>query len=102
MTKPVKQLEKDLHRKICSYFKSQGYEIIKLTTLAYYGRKGWPDIIVLDKAPRHPLWIEIKSKTGRVTWLQQSKILELRERGYQAFVVRSMNQAKHAEKQWRK
>ena len=83
------------------YFKGRGYRFLEHTPLGRFTRKGWPDFLVLDEAPRHPLWLYIKKPFMRVKPLQKRRIAELRKRGYQVYTVRSAQQAKTVEKLWR-
>ena len=83
-----------LSRTIRSWLICEGYEVIKLTTMRQYGTAGWPDLLVLDKAPRMPLFVEIKTATGKATPLQERRHEQLRERGYPVFIVRSLQETK--------
>jgi hypothetical protein len=100
MTKPVKQTERILHKKVRSWLVGQGLEVIKLTTMKRYGSAGWPDLLILDKAPRLPLFLELKAEDGQVTPLQADKIKKLRERGYPVFVARSVHEAQVYVEAW--
>ena len=101
MTKPVKQTEHSIQKSIRLWLISQGYEVIKLTTMRQYGSAGWPDLMVLDKWPRPPLFLEIKTQDGKVTPLQAQRIKTLRDRGYPVFVARSLSSAKLIVEAWR-
>jgi hypothetical protein len=94
MTKPIKQTERVLHKKVRSWLNGQGFEVVKLTTMRQYGSAGWPDLLILDKAPRLPLFLELKTEFGEVTPLQEQRIKQLRKRGYPTFVVRSLDEVK--------
>ncbi len=101
MTKPPKQTERSIQKSIRLWLISQGYEVIKLTTMRQYGSAGWPDLMVLDKMPRPPLFLEIKTESGVVTPFQMQRIKTLRDRGYPTFVVRSLPTAKIVVGAWR-
>lgn len=101
MTKPVKQTERTLHKNTRAWLIGQGYEVIKLTTMKRYGSAGWPDLLVLDKMPRPPLFLELKTEYGVVSPLQARRHKQLRDRGYPVFVVRSLHRAKIVTEAWR-
>ncbi len=100
MTKPVKQTERTLHKQVRNWLITQGLEVIKLTTMKRYGSAGWPDLMVLDQAPRLPLFLELKTQDGQVTPLQKQRHMQLRQRGYPVFVARSLDEAKVFVEAW--
>lgn len=100
MTKPVRQTERTLHKQVRTWLIKHGFEVIKLTTMKRYGSAGWPDLMVLDKAPRLPLFLELKTQDGRTTPLQDQRIKLLRNRGYPTFVVRSLDEVKVYVEAW--
>lgn len=96
----VVQSERSIQTAIRKWLVKEGFEVIKLTTMRQYGSAGWPDLLVFDKAPRLPLFLEIKTEFGKVTPLQNQRIEQLRNRGYPTFVVRSLHQAKIYVEAW--
>lgn len=100
MTKPPVQSERSIQKAIRTWLVGQGFEVLKLTTMKRYGSAGYPDLMVLDKAPRLPLFLEVKTEYGRTTPLQEQRIKSLRERGYPTFVVRSLPETKIVIEAW--
>jgi len=100
MTKPPVQSERNLQKAIRKWLVINGFEVIKLTTMRQYGSAGWPDLMVLDKAPRLPLFLEIKTEQGRTTPLQDQRIKSLRNRGFPTFVVRSVEEMRVVVEAW--
>jgi len=99
VTKP-KQSERVIQRSVRGWLISEGFEVIKLTTMRQYGTVGWPDLLVLDMAKFPPLFMEIKTETGKLTPLQKEKHRILRERGYTVCIIRSLPQAREVVESW--
>jgi len=99
VTKP-KQSERSIQKAILAWLRSNDFLVMKLTTMGRYGTAGWPDLMVLDKAPRLPLFLEVKTEFGKLTPLQEQRIEALRKRGYPVFVVRSVPQTKLVVDAW--
>lgn len=97
---PPAQSERSIQRAISRWLKSQGFLVIKLTTLGRYGTAGWPDLMVLDRSPRPPLFAEVKTEFGKLTPLQEQRIQELRDRGFSVRVWRSVDDARGAVARW--
>ena len=71
--KKIKELEK------------QGYYVIKLTTT---NKNGIPDLIAL-RSDCSILFVEVKTKKGRVSKLQEYRMKELKNYGFQVEVYRN-------------
>lgn len=52
---------------------------------------GFPDLLCLPYANVGPFFLEVKTKTGRVSAAQEQVHLMLKERGYPVAVVRSVD-----------
>ena len=72
------------------YLRDHGCLCIKLTTLGRYGKKGWPDYLVLlpKGASLDRVWfIEFKAGGEKPTPLQRLRIRTLREFGFTVSVI---------------
>jgi len=76
--------EQQIQAKKIKELEAAGYYVIKLIKT---NKNGIPDLIALH--PGHtPLFVEIKSKKGRVSALQKYRVDELRKHGFRAEVYR--------------
>lgn len=84
--------EADIVRKIMNYLKSVPECFAWKEHGGMYGTAGIPDII----ACYHGGFIafEVKTKSGKVTALQEATMQKIRKAGGQAFVVRSLEEVK--------
>lgn len=76
--------EQQYQKKLIDEYTKNGYYVIKLIKTNV---NGIPDLLCL-KADEPPIFIEVKTKTGVVSKLQEYRIKELKERGFIAFVDR--------------
>ena len=80
-------LEKDIEKILVGEVKKLGGRAYKWVSP---GNDGVPDrIVVFPNRP--PIFVELKSETGRLSALQQVQIKRLRELGQAVFVVRGMD-----------
>ena len=80
-------LEKDIEKILVGEVKKLGGRAYKWVSP---GNDGVPDrIVVLPNRP--PIFVELKSETGRLSALQQVQIKRLRELGQAVFVVKGID-----------
>ena len=75
--------EGKIQKKIIDKLTEQGYYVINLIKT---NKNGIPDLIAL-KDGEVPLFIEVKTKTGRLSELQKFRIEELKNKGFKAIVL---------------
>ena len=80
-------LEKDIEKILVSEVKKLGGRAYKWVSP---GNDGVPDRIVIFPN-RPPIFVELKSETGRLSALQQVQIKRLRELGQAVFVVKGID-----------
>lgn len=71
--------------KTIKYYENLGYYVIDLIKT---NKNGLPDLLCLKDGEK-PLFIECKEKTDTVKPLQEFRIKELRNLGFEAFVSKS-------------
>lgn len=81
--------EQLIQKKILDWLSDNGFYCLKL---AKTNKNGVPDIIAMKK----PIvfFIEVKSEKGVVSKLQEFRIDELKQNGWQTFVVKSLDELK--------
>ena len=76
--------EQQIQAKKIKELEAQGYYVLKLIKT---NKNGIPDLLAL-----HPnkeiLFVEVKTKTGRVSKLQEYRIKELKDHGFEATIHR--------------
>lgn len=77
--------ESKYQNKIIKDFESRGWFVLKLIKT---NKNGIPDLVCL-KDGHKPTFIEVKAKKGVVSKLQEYRIKELNEHGFNAFIKRS-------------
>ena len=97
--KPIAR-ERDLQAAIRRWLTGQKFLVLKLSMMRQYGSGGWPDLMVLDHAPRTPLFLEVKTGLGSTTPLQNQRMQLLRLRGFHVEIVRSVEGAREAVEEW--
>ena len=75
--------EGKIQKKIIDKLTEQGYYVINLIKT---NKNGIPDLIAL-KDGEVPLFVEVKTKTGRLSELQKFRIEELKNKGFKAIVL---------------
>ena len=75
--------EGKIQKKIIAKLTEQGYYVINLIKT---NKNGIPDLIAL-KDGEVPLFVEVKTKTGRLSELQKFRIEELKNKGFKAIVL---------------
>ena len=101
MSTPARS-ERSIQKSITGWARQKGLVVVKLTTHGRYGTVGWPDLMILYKAPWLPLFMEVKTELGTLTALQYQKLRALRALGYPAVVVHSFDEAKAEVETWLK
>jgi hypothetical protein len=81
-------LESALQVKILKMLSSCG---LLARSLEYKGRTGCPDLVILDPPT---VWLEVKTKTGKLRPAQVREIKRIKEHGGIVRVVRSIDDAK--------
>ena len=76
--------ESKYQKKLIDQFENEGWYVLKLIKT---NKNGIPDLLCL-KADQVPLFIEVKSDEGIVSKLQEFRIKELTEQGFNAIVKR--------------
>ena len=77
--------EQQYQKKLSDQFEKEGWYVLKLMKT---NKNGIPDLLCLKKG-HEPTFIEVKAKKGVVSKLQEYRIKELTERGFNAFISRS-------------
>lgn len=72
---------------------SKAYAIMQ-NHLEEMGRlKGFPDLFIAEPTAKHPgLYIEMKSKTGKISDEQKKVMMKLSERGYACYVAKDLDE----------
>ena len=78
--------EQQYQKKLIYRYSADGYYVIKLIKTNV---NGIPDLLCL-KTGEAPLFIEVKTKKGVISKLQEFRIKELKDRGFTAFVDREL------------
>lgn len=78
-------LESKYQKKIIDKYKKDGWYVINLIKTSV---NGIPDILCLKEGEK-PLFIEVKGKNGVLSKLQEFRIRELKNLGFDAFVSRN-------------
>lgn len=84
--------ESAIQAKIRKYAILHGWCVVKLITCSV---NGLPDLLLM-KAPRRVLFIEVKGLMGIVSDLQYHRINELRAMGFEVIVAKSIDDVKEA------
>lgn len=77
--------EQQIQKKIIDRYTAKGWYVIKLIKT---NKNGIPDLLCL-KNGEHPLFIEVKTETGRLSKLQEYRIDEIKKAGFDAEVLRN-------------
>ena len=77
--------ESNYQSKILKQYESEGWFVLKLVKT---NKNGIPDLLCLKKG-HEPIFIEVKAKKGVVSKLQEYRIKELNQHGFNAFIKRS-------------
>jgi hypothetical protein len=80
-----KRSEKSIQKAVVDYARKRGCIAIKLSTNGRFGTSGWPDYMFLRGS--HALFIEFKRQGGKLTPKQGLHIQILRDAGFPAEVV---------------
>lgn len=78
--------EQQIQKKIIDKYESDGWFVLKLIKT---NKNGIPDLICL-KSNEKPLFIEVKSEKGKVSPLQEYRLNELKEYGFNAIVMNAI------------
>lgn len=81
--------EQFIQKKILNYLEDDGYYCLKL---AKTNKNGIADIIAIK--PNRVFFVEVKSEKGIVSELQKHRIEELKQKGIQTLVVKSLDELK--------
>ena len=76
--------EQQVQSKKIKELEAQGYYVIKLIKT---NKNGIPDLVALHPT-NNVLFVEVKTKKGRVSKLQEYRMKELKEHGFDAEVYR--------------
>ena len=79
------QSEAKYQRQLLKKFESEGYLVLKLIQIQ---KAGYPDLLLL-KPDGEIRFVEVKAKRGRISKIQEYRIKELRELGFNVEVARS-------------
>ncbi len=77
--------EQHIRQQIINRDNANGWYVIKLLKT---NKNGIPDLLCL-KSGEHPLFIEVKTETGKLSRLQEYRIDELKKAGFDAMVLRT-------------
>ena len=77
--------ESKFQKKLIDQFESEGWYVLKLIKT---NKNGIPDLLCL-KAGQVPLFIEVKAEKGIVSKLQEFRIKELNQQGFNAIIKRA-------------
>ena len=80
--------ERVLQRKIIDYLKNSGILVVKTDSTS---TRGWPDLVVILPAGEVH-FIEVKTKTGRLSTHQQRIHEQLTKQGANIHVIRSLEE----------
>lgn len=72
--------EQQIQSKRIKELEAEGYYVLKLIKT---NKNGIPDLLALH-TDKEILFVEVKTKTGRVSKLQEYRIKELKEHGFRA------------------
>ena len=75
--------ESKFQRKLIKQYESEGWYVIRLITT---NKSGIPDLLCL-KMGEKPLFIEVKSSKGKTSALQEYRIKELNNNGFDAVIM---------------
>ena len=78
-------LESVIQRKIINYLEKQGYLVVKTIVLNV---SGYPDIFAFRNV--EVLFVEVKSKNGKLSELQEYRIKKIREQGFKVLIVNDL------------
>jgi Holliday junction resolvase len=78
--------EQQIQKKIIDKYEKDGWYVLKLIKT---NKNGIPDLICL-KLNEKPLFIEVKSEKGKVSPLQEYRLNELKEYGFNAVVMNAI------------
>lgn len=81
--------ESAIQSKIIKHLSNEGWIVVKLIQT---NMNGIPDLMVLKGG--RTLFIEVKSETGKLSDLQGHRIEQLHKQGFDAVVVRSLDEVK--------
>ena len=85
-------LERIIQQKIVAFSKQMGIMALKTDSTSH---RGWPDLTVI--LPNGTvLFVEIKTKTGRLSKLQQHIHQQMRANNAHVYTVRSLDEFKRA------
>lgn len=76
--------EQQIQKKLIDEYEKKGYYVIKLIKT---NKNGIPDLLCLKKSSA-PIFIEVKTITGRLSPLQKFRIDELNDLGFDAKVFK--------------
>jgi len=77
--------ESKYQKKLIDQYESDGWFVLKLIKT---NKNGIPDLLCL-KSNETPLFIEVKANKGIVSKLQEYRIKELNQRGFNAIIKRA-------------
>jgi Holliday junction resolvase len=83
----MRGLEGKIQKDISDYLSNKGYFVINLIKT---NKNGIPDLIALKKDHK-PLFIEVKTKRGKLSTLQKWYISHLNNMGFLAIVAKSLD-----------
>lgn len=75
--------ESKFQRKLIKQYESEGWYVIRLITT---NKSGIPDLLCL-KHNENPLFIEVKASSGKPSALQEFRIKELNNMGFDAVIL---------------
>ena len=76
--------EQDIQRKRIKDLEDQGYYVLKLIKT---NKNGIPDLLAIKKGA-NVIFSEIKTKNGKVSELQEYRLKELKQNGFQPEIYR--------------
>jgi len=77
--------EQQIQKKIIDRYTANGWYVIKLIKT---NKNGIPDLLCL-KSGETPLFIEVKTETGKLSKLQEYRIDEIKKAGFDAEILRN-------------
>lgn len=78
-------LESVIQRKLINYLEKQGFLVVKTIVLNV---SGYPDIFAFRNG--EALFVEVKSKNGKLSELQEYRIKKIREQGFKVLIVNDL------------